>query len=246
MFFRAGRKQPVNSIIQATVQELVHQHSIFKLLAQASSRALQLLSRATSKERAKPALLKSYVQLQMLMPLFILAWNCCSADEASEEAALEEPAAAAAAAAGKQLVLQQLQQTDILQTSLAALLRCEDAHSSSSSSSSSSTRSIADESAKAVFEGATMAELNLVESMAKQQASTFAMHEAKEFPRLADAAASDALNMAECSELELVSRKGSRCSGCATARFCSKSCQQQCWKGQHAPVCKRITAARKG
>uniref|UniRef100_A0A383VUG3 MYND-type domain-containing protein n=2 Tax=Tetradesmus obliquus TaxID=3088 RepID=A0A383VUG3_TETOB len=38
-------------------------------------------------------------------------------------------------------------------------------------------------------------------------------------------------NVQECSELELVSRKGSRCSGCATARFCSKSCQQQCWKG---------------
>uniref|UniRef100_A0A383VLT5 MYND-type domain-containing protein n=1 Tax=Tetradesmus obliquus TaxID=3088 RepID=A0A383VLT5_TETOB len=53
-------------------------------------------------------------------------------------------------------------------------------------------------------------------------------------------------SVAECSELELVSRKGSRCSGCATARFCSKSCQQQCWKGQHAPVCKRIAAARRG
>jgi hypothetical protein len=48
------------------------------------------------------------------------------------------------------------------------------------------------------------------------------------------------------SELELVSGKGSRCSGCAAARFCSKACQQQCWKGQHAPVCKRIAAARKG
>jgi hypothetical protein len=48
------------------------------------------------------------------------------------------------------------------------------------------------------------------------------------------------------SELELVSGKGSRCSGCAAARFCSKACQQQCWKGQHAPVCKRIAAARRG
>jgi hypothetical protein len=48
------------------------------------------------------------------------------------------------------------------------------------------------------------------------------------------------------SELELVSGKGSRCSGCAAARFCSRACQQQCWKGQHAPVCKRIAAARKG
>jgi hypothetical protein len=47
------------------------------------------------------------------------------------------------------------------------------------------------------------------------------------------------------SELELVSGKGSRCSGCAAARFCSRACQQQCWKGQHAPVCKRIAAARK-
>jgi hypothetical protein len=47
------------------------------------------------------------------------------------------------------------------------------------------------------------------------------------------------------SELELVSGKGSRCSGCAAARFCSKACQQQCWKGQHAPVCKRIAAACK-
>jgi hypothetical protein len=52
-------------------------------------------------------------------------------------------------------------------------------------------------------------------------------------------------NVQEHSELELVSRKGSRCSGCATARFCSRACQQQSWKGQHAPVCKRIAAARK-
>jgi hypothetical protein len=50
----------------------------------------------------------------------------------------------------------------------------------------------------------------------------------------------------EHSELELVSRKGSRCSGRAAARFCSKACQQQCSKGQHAPVCKRIAAVHKG
>uniref|UniRef100_A0A383VMP1 MYND-type domain-containing protein n=1 Tax=Tetradesmus obliquus TaxID=3088 RepID=A0A383VMP1_TETOB len=53
-------------------------------------------------------------------------------------------------------------------------------------------------------------------------------------------------NVQEWSELELVSCKVSRCAGCATARFCSKSCQQRCWQGQHAPVCKRIAAARKG
>lgn len=92
------------------LQELVHQHSIFKLLAQASDRALQLLSRATSKERTKPALLKSFVQLQMLMPIFIIAWNSCTADLAPTAAAAAA-GARAGAAAGKQLVLQQLEET---------------------------------------------------------------------------------------------------------------------------------------
>uniref|UniRef100_A0A383WFT3 Uncharacterized protein n=1 Tax=Tetradesmus obliquus TaxID=3088 RepID=A0A383WFT3_TETOB len=288
-FLREGRVPPVNSTTQEVMQELVHQHSIFKLLAQASDRALHLLSRATSKERTKPALLKSYVQLQMLMPIFIIAWNSCAADMAPTAAAAAAAEAEAGAAAGKQLVLQQLEETDMLQTSLAAcsrdtawleqqllqqhtrqqrqqeqqqqsgakkqaakkqqqapgsltaaqadpaacvrintylstflglaescgkhdelltgplaahmelcvrlasaVLRCEEAHSSSSSSSSS-TRSSAEENAKVTFQGATMAALNVVESMAKQQARTFSLQHAKEFPQLSDAATSDAL-----------------------------------------------------
>lgn len=78
----------------------MQQHSIAKLLAQACSRVLQLMLRATSKERSKPALLRSYVQLQQLLPSFLRVWAGCTAHlpKAEEEAM-------------SQLVLQQLQET---------------------------------------------------------------------------------------------------------------------------------------
>jgi hypothetical protein len=82
------------------LQELVHQHSVFKLLGQASSRALQLMLTATNKERNKPTMLKSFMQLQLLLPSFISAWGYSTGDLAAEEAA-----------AAKQLALQQLQET---------------------------------------------------------------------------------------------------------------------------------------
>jgi hypothetical protein len=71
-----------------------------KLLAQASSRALQLLLSATSKERSKPKLLRSFVQVQQLLPSFIRAWGFCKAGWSAAEAA-----------PWKQLELQQLQET---------------------------------------------------------------------------------------------------------------------------------------
>jgi hypothetical protein len=82
------------------LQELVHQHSIFKLLGQASSRVLQLMLKLTSKEQSKTALLLNFMQLQLLLPSFISAWVRSTGDLAAE-----------AAAAEKQLSLQQLQET---------------------------------------------------------------------------------------------------------------------------------------
>ncbi|WIA37024.1 hypothetical protein OEZ86_014008 [Tetradesmus obliquus] len=103
---------PEGSNTTALMQELVQQHSIAKLLAQACSRVLQLMLRATSKERSKPALLRSYVQLQQLLPSFLRVWAGCTAHlpKAEEEAM-------------SQLVLQQLQETDIFPTFLAACQR---------------------------------------------------------------------------------------------------------------------------
>jgi hypothetical protein len=69
-----------------------------KLLAQASSRALQLLLKATSKEKSKPVLLRSCLQAQLLLPWFLRAWYCCFS-------------AAQVAAAWVRLALQQLQET---------------------------------------------------------------------------------------------------------------------------------------
>jgi hypothetical protein len=86
------------------LQELVHQHSVFKLLGQASSRALQLMMKATSNERSKPALLRVYMKLQLLLSSFMAAWGCCKGALTAEEAA-----------AGKQLAQQQLQETGVQQ-----------------------------------------------------------------------------------------------------------------------------------
>jgi hypothetical protein len=52
-------------------------------------------------------------------------------------------------------------------------------------------------------------------------------------------------NLQKQSEAELVGGKGCVCSGCRTARFCSRQCLEQCWKKQlHRGVCKRIAVAR--
>lgn len=88
------------------LQELVHQHSVFKLLGQASSRALQLLLRATDKEQNTPVLLWCFANVPMLLMAFVNTWKCCMAGHGAEE---EE-------AAEKQLALQQLSGTGEEQT----------------------------------------------------------------------------------------------------------------------------------
>jgi hypothetical protein len=51
-------------------------------------------------------------------------------------------------------------------------------------------------------------------------------------------------SLGKLSELALVGGKSCVCSGCRTARFCSKECLHACWKKQlHRGVCKRIAAA---
>jgi hypothetical protein len=51
-------------------------------------------------------------------------------------------------------------------------------------------------------------------------------------------------SLAQLSELALVGGKGCVCSGCRTARFCSRECLTACWTNQlHRRVCKRIAAA---
>jgi hypothetical protein len=82
------------------LQELFHQYSILKLLAQMSSRALKLLQQATPKERSKVALLSAFLEVHMLLQYWHMGWKCCY--DASD---------AAAVAALQQLALQQLQQT---------------------------------------------------------------------------------------------------------------------------------------
>jgi hypothetical protein len=80
------------------VQRLVREHSIVKLLAEVSTRALQVLLRATHKERSKPALLRSFEEVQNLLPGFVSAWAVsCGGGKFP--------------AADKQLVAEQLQQT---------------------------------------------------------------------------------------------------------------------------------------
>jgi hypothetical protein len=50
-------------------------------------------------------------------------------------------------------------------------------------------------------------------------------------------------SLAQLSELALVGGKGCVCSGCRTARFCSRECLTACWTNQlHRRVCKRIAA----
>jgi hypothetical protein len=51
-------------------------------------------------------------------------------------------------------------------------------------------------------------------------------------------------SLGKLSELALVGGKSCVCSGCRTARFCSRQCLQACWMKQlHRGVCKRIAAA---
>lgn len=77
---------------------------MFKLLVQATGRALQLMLKATSKEKSKRRLLRAFMQQQMLLPTFAGAWKSCTRDLAP-----------AKAAAMKQSVLQQLQETGMQQ-----------------------------------------------------------------------------------------------------------------------------------
>uniref|UniRef100_A0A383VND6 MYND-type domain-containing protein n=1 Tax=Tetradesmus obliquus TaxID=3088 RepID=A0A383VND6_TETOB len=48
----------------------------------------------------------------------------------------------------------------------------------------------------------------------------------------------------QLSELKLVQRAASRCSGCSVARYCSRACQLAHWQ-QHKPACKQLAAAAK-
>lgn len=74
---------------------------MLKLLAQALSRALKLLLKATSREKSRVGLLIGFVDLQMLLlPAFAAAWERCLDDLDPAEAA-----------ASKQRALQQLQAT---------------------------------------------------------------------------------------------------------------------------------------
>jgi hypothetical protein len=51
-------------------------------------------------------------------------------------------------------------------------------------------------------------------------------------------------SLGKLSELALVGGTGCVCSGCRTARFCSRECLQACWTNTlHRRVCKRIAAA---
>ncbi|WIA39330.1 hypothetical protein OEZ86_005442 [Tetradesmus obliquus] len=108
------------------MQELVHQHSIFKLLFQALSRSLHLLLRATSKEKKQAMLFKACTELQILLSAYVEGWHCSMLNMPQQETAAE-----------KQLARQQLQETDLLQTFSAACVTRLGCSSSSSSSSSS-------------------------------------------------------------------------------------------------------------
>jgi hypothetical protein len=84
-------------ILPSVVQLLVREHSIVKLLAEVSSRALQVLLQATHKERTKPRLILCYEEVQCLLPYLLNAWLKSCGDDISP--------------ADKQLVTQQLQET---------------------------------------------------------------------------------------------------------------------------------------
>uniref|UniRef100_A0A383WFZ9 Uncharacterized protein n=1 Tax=Tetradesmus obliquus TaxID=3088 RepID=A0A383WFZ9_TETOB len=103
---------PACRISSLFLQELVHQHSIFKLLFQALSRSLHLLLRATSKEKKQAMLLKACTELQMLLSAYVEGWHCSMLNMPQQETAAE-----------KQLARQQLQETDLLQTFSAACER---------------------------------------------------------------------------------------------------------------------------
>jgi hypothetical protein len=79
------------------LQRLVREHSTVKLLAEVSSRALQVQLQATRKEANKPTLIHSYTKVQSLLPCLLSAWlESCNNNIPP---------------ADKQLVAQQLQQT---------------------------------------------------------------------------------------------------------------------------------------
>jgi hypothetical protein len=52
-------------------------------------------------------------------------------------------------------------------------------------------------------------------------------------------------NLGGLSEQQLVSNRGSRCSSCKVARYCSRECQAEHWGAPagHKAVCKRLRAA---
>jgi hypothetical protein len=50
-------------------------------------------------------------------------------------------------------------------------------------------------------------------------------------------------NISRTLEVSIVSGHSTKCSGCKTARYCSKVCQKAHWK-QHKPVCKALSAAQ--
>jgi hypothetical protein len=50
-------------------------------------------------------------------------------------------------------------------------------------------------------------------------------------------------NVCGPSEAVLVGGRSCLCGGCRVARYCSRVCQKQNWKGQHKPVCEALAAA---
>jgi hypothetical protein len=54
------------------------------------------------------------------------------------------------------------------------------------------------------------------------------------------------VNTARVSEKAIVSGRSCLCAGCKVARYCSKACQEACWKGVHKPVCKMLRARSSG
>jgi hypothetical protein len=49
-------------------------------------------------------------------------------------------------------------------------------------------------------------------------------------------------NVCGPSEAALVGGRSCLCGGCLVARYCSRACQKQQWKGQHKPVCEALAA----
>jgi hypothetical protein len=84
-------------ILLLVLQRLVREHSIVTLLAEVSSRALQVLLQATHKEAIKAPLIHCYQEVQSLLPSSFSAWVVSCGNDTSP--------------ADKQLVAEQVQQT---------------------------------------------------------------------------------------------------------------------------------------